>query len=356
MSDVKRDKCEIIPDGTTEITDGAYMSDNDLASVVIPNSVIKIGAEAFSGCTNLVRVTIPDSVKEIGARAFFGCNSLKRVTLPNGIKTIGECAFENCTGIECITIPGSLKTIGSYVFRGISASCEKGVNVTIKHGVKRIASNAFHESNIENLVISESIERIDEKAFYGGRIVNIFLPDRIIEIDPAALPISERIKRIYIPLEASHETKSTLKESLINAGIKPEQIWWKCMESMTALEINVGSIEEVKLHCSDYIISYDETITIGKEYDDYYVKASKYNNETDKMYEEEWDAFLDSLLREYLLYSWKRDYTMAGMDLPYWEISITFKSGSTDIFKGNIQYPEYCRWGDVYELFDECIV
>ncbi len=59
-----------IPEGVTEIADGAFAGCRTLTHVKIPEGVIWIGEDAFAGCRNLIHVTIPESVVWIGDGAF----------------------------------------------------------------------------------------------------------------------------------------------------------------------------------------------------------------------------------------------------------------------------------------------
>ena len=70
----------VIPDGVTEIGEGAFEDCTSLTSVSIPSSVTYIGETAFRGCTSLASMTIPNSVTTIGDGAFYGCKSLASVT------------------------------------------------------------------------------------------------------------------------------------------------------------------------------------------------------------------------------------------------------------------------------------
>ena len=83
----------VIPEGVTEIGNGAFMDNGSLERVVIPEGVDRIGYRAFRGCRRLGEVSIPDSVKSIGEEAFFMCRALRNVTVPPGVEQIGEHAF-----------------------------------------------------------------------------------------------------------------------------------------------------------------------------------------------------------------------------------------------------------------------
>ena len=61
----------IIPEGTTEIWDGAFEGCASLKSIIIPDGVTRIGT-VFRDCTSLENVTIPESVTYIGWHSFKG--------------------------------------------------------------------------------------------------------------------------------------------------------------------------------------------------------------------------------------------------------------------------------------------
>jgi hypothetical protein len=62
----------------------AAFESSGLTSIVIPEGVTDIGEGAFAGCTNLTSVTLPRSLKRIGSRVFSECASLVDVIIPSG--------------------------------------------------------------------------------------------------------------------------------------------------------------------------------------------------------------------------------------------------------------------------------
>lgn len=89
----KNVKTIVIPDGITEIGNGAFEECSSLQSIDIPNSVTEIGDYAFSGCSSLKSIDIPDGVTEISKSAFRGCKSLESISIR--CKDIDNIKVEN---------------------------------------------------------------------------------------------------------------------------------------------------------------------------------------------------------------------------------------------------------------------
>ena len=84
-----------IPDGVTEIGDGAFNGCSLLTGITIPGSVIEIGDGAFNGCSSLLSITVPEGVKEIREDAFSGCRKLTCISIPKSV-TEFDATFEEC--------------------------------------------------------------------------------------------------------------------------------------------------------------------------------------------------------------------------------------------------------------------
>lgn len=95
-----------------------FMQGAERDTVEIPNGVTEIGEGAFRGCTVLKSIEIPASVIKIGDGAFMGCTSLETVTIPNSVTEIGDWTFAFCTSLHCITIPKSVQSISKKAFSG----------------------------------------------------------------------------------------------------------------------------------------------------------------------------------------------------------------------------------------------
>ncbi|MBR2347346.1 MAG: leucine-rich repeat protein, partial [Clostridia bacterium] len=73
-------------------------------TVVIPEGVTDIADGAFEGNRLITSVELPSTLKSIGERAFKGCSALNNVLFPTGLVYIGPNAFEDCDSLESIEI------------------------------------------------------------------------------------------------------------------------------------------------------------------------------------------------------------------------------------------------------------
>ena len=186
-----------IPEGVTEIFDGALSGNEIVSSVTIPEGVTVIGRGAFKGCRYLKNVTIPSTVVEIYDEAFYGCGELEEVVLANRLTQIRQRVFGSCSKLRTITIPASLKTIDNYAFE----FCRSLTDIYISDlagwctisGVAHLMAGKPHnklflnDELITNLEIPNSVSHISSYAFSGCcDIVNIDIPSSVQSIGDGA--------------------------------------------------------------------------------------------------------------------------------------------------------------------------
>lgn len=191
-----------LPDGITEINQGAFYGCSTLTNISIPESVTRIGGWAFYECEALQKITIPKKVTGIADCLFYECKSLTDISLPDGLTRIGVEAFRECAGLTSLVIPNSVTAIGSwafsyctgltdltlpfigesanatgeyatlgYLFGSGSKASLKTVTVT---GGTSIAADAFYGfTGLTKVKISASVTSIGKFAFDGTAVTDI---------------------------------------------------------------------------------------------------------------------------------------------------------------------------------------
>ena len=170
-----------IPDGVTEISDGAFYGCNDIVTIVIPSTVTSIGEDAFYGCNSVTGISAPifafsaisknmlshaiiTDGEVIGEGAFDGCIALETVQIQSLVKEIGDRAFYGCTALESFELPSSIEKIGSGAFDG----CEALYAISLPYGLVTIGAGAFRDCVLlSQIEIPGSVTSIGEAAFAG---------------------------------------------------------------------------------------------------------------------------------------------------------------------------------------------
>ena len=171
-----------IPQGVTDIEDGAFRYCKLLTSVTIPSSVVRIGLRAFAW-TGLTSVTIPESVETIGSAAFKS-NALTSVTIPNSVTSIGTFAFRDCASLATVHLGNGLLSIGSSVFE----SCLSLTSVSIPDSVTSIGAWVFNNcTSLSSITIPDSVTSIGTFAFKGcTSLTSVTIPDSVTSIGASA--------------------------------------------------------------------------------------------------------------------------------------------------------------------------
>lgn len=107
-----------LPEGTTDIVDGAYTNNESVLLTSLPSTVTGIGNNAFEGCTNMALTSLPDGLTIIGQYAFANCTKLDIDIIPESVYEIGSGAFMGCTGLTEITFEGTPAVLSFDTFEG----------------------------------------------------------------------------------------------------------------------------------------------------------------------------------------------------------------------------------------------
>ena len=111
----------VVPEGTRNVSAGAFIGCNNLEEVVLPSTLVLIGDCAFYGLGNLEVVTFKGTSftdLSVGKYAFRNCDDLETVTLEEGsrLATLGEGAFMGCKSLEAFSVPATMIKMGASVF------------------------------------------------------------------------------------------------------------------------------------------------------------------------------------------------------------------------------------------------
>lgn len=181
-------------------------------SYAVPQGISNIGNGAFYECSNLTSITIPDSVTNIGDYAFYRCTSLASITMPDSVTTIGNRVFSGCTSLTSITISDSVTSIGDYAFSG----CESLARITLPDSVVSIGSNCFYScGSLVRITLPANLTHIGEDVFdYCDSLQYISIPDSIHFQGANPFDACSALAQIHVSPE--HPTLATINGALFD--------------------------------------------------------------------------------------------------------------------------------------------
>lgn len=127
-------------------------------TLIIPDGITEIAEGAFAGCSSVRQVVVAGSVRRIGAKAFMDCSGLQTVVFNHNsrLSEIDDYAFAGCTGLVTVSLPNSISAIGKGAFMG----CVSLISV---------AFISFANTERENDMFAEHIGKIADECFAGCR-------------------------------------------------------------------------------------------------------------------------------------------------------------------------------------------
>lgn len=223
-----------IPDGVSEIENGAFEEDESVGIILIPDTVTRIGSTAFHCCSNLSDVVIPESVNEIGGDAFWECPKIGNVYIPKSVTKIGGTITTSAETIKvdpenpvydsrndcnaiietntntlidgcCGTIiPNSVTKIAGSAFQ---FCLHLPIKFKIPDSVREIGYHAFDCCNLGSLWIPDSISRIEDGVFYGSQLGTIYIPNSVTYIGSDAFGGCYNLTDIHIGINNPNSVK-----------------------------------------------------------------------------------------------------------------------------------------------------
>lgn len=207
------DKEVEIPEGVTEIAEGAFLGCKKLTKIKLPEGLTEIGDVAFKDCHQLTELTIPDGVTKIGAGAFNFCTRLADITLPDSVTEIGEIAFMGCDRLASIILPDNLTEISESLFDG----CSGLASIAIPESVKKIGGSAFDSTPWLENNLAENTFLIINGILVGTAYLegNVTLPDDVTAIGEDAFEnCDESVVITFRGKNYSYEDLDELRETL----------------------------------------------------------------------------------------------------------------------------------------------
>lgn len=222
-------KSVIIPKGVKLIGNKAFEQCVSLEEVSFPEGLEHVGENAFSGCKNLKEANFKTGLKVIGDYAFYECENLSSLVLPIGLKSIECQAFYNCKKLEVLDFPDGLESIVYLAFRGCdnvksislpatatdiyNAGFESNANlqkITVAEGNEKYSSkgNCLIYLNLNQLrlgcatsVIPDdgTVTKIESDAFANSDIENLVIPEGVTFMHPDAVKGCKKLKSVTLP-------------------------------------------------------------------------------------------------------------------------------------------------------------
>lgn len=198
-----------IPDGITEIGEGAFADNKTLKSVEIPIGIEEIAYNAFGGCTALENVSIPDSVVKVGPGAFKGCTSLKLVEIGKSVSSWGSGVFNDCTQLSKLILDDENRYLTYYngaIYNGNMSFLyqvlggKEGENYVMPEEVEEIDTYAFWNlKNVKNIKLSDSITTIPAYSMTNmGSVENVVIPKSVTSVSDKAFANDVNLKQVTL--------------------------------------------------------------------------------------------------------------------------------------------------------------
>ncbi|HEM4927393.1 TPA: leucine-rich repeat protein, partial [Streptococcus suis] len=166
-----------VPNGVSEIGDGAFRFNTELETVKLPKELKKLGGYLFEGNEKMILLVLPDKVESIDVNAFVNMPNLEKVYIPASVNSIGENLIFNPNTTFYVTA-------GSYAERYMQ-----------EHGIRyEIAGDDYRHYN-DTIVKSARFSVASQSLKQSGRLAL----DLNYSLDTAGRNIADKEIRITLP-------------------------------------------------------------------------------------------------------------------------------------------------------------
>ncbi len=195
-----------IPEGVTEIGEGAFRESKTLTELIMPDSVLSIGKYAFQKCAKLKSIIFSKQLETIDYEAFVGCKALKEIELPKTLKTVGSGAFAGCVKLAKASCESEVYEVGSNPFSSFQeAECKLMFD---KNGFLVFANVLFqYNGNADVITVPDGVTHIAYGALKSGSyswekildVKKIILPNSIKHVGRYAFANCAKLKEVIMP-------------------------------------------------------------------------------------------------------------------------------------------------------------
>ena len=165
----------VIPEGVTQIADGAFQNNTIINTVKLPSTLESIGKYAFKK-SSLTKVTIPGSVKTMGTQVFDN-SKIKEAVLEKGA-VLSEYMFSQCADLTKVVLPEGLTEIPSNCFY----RCQRLTEIDIPDTVVTLGTSCLRETGITDIELPEGLTSLGNQVFYKTSIGSIVIPEGVKNI------------------------------------------------------------------------------------------------------------------------------------------------------------------------------
>ncbi|HFI0457403.1 TPA: leucine-rich repeat protein [Streptococcus suis] len=166
-----------IPNGVSEIGEGAFRFSPELETVKLPKELKKLGGYLFEGNEKMTLLVLPDKVESIDVNAFVNMPNLEKVYIPASVNSIGENLIFNPNTTFYVTA-------GSYAEKYMK---ERGIRY-------EIAGDDYRHYN-DTIVKSARFSVVSQSLKQSGRLAL----DLNYSLDTVGRNIADKEIRITLP-------------------------------------------------------------------------------------------------------------------------------------------------------------